>query len=307
MSLEFARTPHLLTAATTTIVTIIMGPGSVGLSVLGSLVSFFALVWSWVRLLVTAVVPRISVVFTRVVRSISTVSGSYLSPISQLVSRYTTTPRYKIRVAALTVWAHFTGRSFVDYHAGFLPRLIARTDSRDIHVFPLTGEQITHIYGAVGIHPHTYQRRNWRPSLTVERYLHFANVFNQPLPTTRIDLTSYHLIGRRLTQGSGIVGSKFHLVLIEELGRWPGERGVIAGKVYSFERNEITFAKIPIRFVTVAGVEEEIEGEEVRITVEWQDMEEGMANGLKVKTVPLNSSDSLYDDDPPVPYLTLPE
>ena len=105
----------------------------------------------------------------------------------------------------------------------------------------------------------------------------------------------------------GLIGSGICLALLEEFGRWPEEHGYIAGRVFTWDTEEVAYSKIPARFVTVSGVEETVQFDNCRITVEWQDLEVGMSRGLKATAVPLEELELVdFDDTPPLLEL-LPE
>jgi len=70
-------------------------------------------------------------------------------------------------------------------------------------------------------------------------------------------------------------------VLIEELGRWPGQPNNIAGRLFSWEKREVVIGRIPTSFVAVSGVEEVIAMEHGFFRFVWPDLESGMVHGLQ--------------------------
>jgi hypothetical protein len=239
--------------------------------------------WSWVCFHVTSGISKVAVaVAFGLVSSVPTPLKLYVTGIPHLVNRLTIAPRWKIRVAGLSFWAKITGRSFVVRQSGQPPLFIGRPSSKDVHVFCLTSEDINHIYMGCGINARTYLDRNWRPDWRVRQYLTKTTIFNHPIPPVDVDLTPFRLIGPRLTQGHGLIGNGIRIALIEEYGRWPREPNCIAGKGFSWTSNSVVHFKFPTSFVAVPGVRETVDTEEVRITVEWQDLEAGILRGPKV-------------------------
>ena len=275
-----------------------------GLGVFTTLISVFALLWSGVRHSVTAVVPKIATVSAGVVHSTSAALGSLAVGACLRVNYYTITPRLEIKIAVLTVWAYLSGRSFVVRRPGRRPHLIARHGCKHAYVFDLDDNDINAAYTMTGTHPRARLTRSWRPISEVNNILAFSTMFTPPVPIIDLNLTSYQLIGQRWTQGYGIVSRDFCAVLVDELGRYPGKSGSIAGKVFLWREGRMVFTNIPIRFVTVPGVEETLEEADVRITLEWQDLESGMSNGPKVKAFPPEWLDSSHENSP---VFTIPE
>ena len=212
----------------------------------------------------------------------------YVTGVPYLVSRLTIRPRYLIKVAVFTVLAKITGRSYVVRTPGQPPRFIARSSCKDVHTFTLTDDDIHHIYVQVGIHARTYLERRWRPDWRVRRYLGHSVFPDAQDPPADVDLSSYRLVGPRLTQGQGLIGHNVHLALIEEYGRWPKENRSIAGKAFSWTGSNLVQVKFPTHFVTSPGVQETVDIGEVRITVEWQDLEAGISRGLRVSGITID-------------------
>ena len=285
-----------------------MGTYAVCLRVIMSLVSFFSIIWSWVCLPIIAAAPKITAVFLVIFSSVRLTSAklrSYAKGTLLIANRWTIRPRYRIKIAGLTVWAQLTGRSFVTREPGHLPRLIARAGSRVIHTFPLTPGDIHDIYFTTGIHPLATRAREWRPTHIVEHLIQYTTTPTQPIPILRFNLKSYQLVGPRLTQGCGIVGHGFCIALLEELGCWPEPGSFIAGKVFSWDDEAVSIAKIPTRFFTLPGVFETLEDEDKEVTVEWQELEEGLKRGPKVTVVPLDTFQGSLEDM--IPLLDIPE
>ena len=284
-----------------------MGAYAVCLRFIMILVSFFTAIGSWVRFPITTAAPKVAVFFVVVssVHSTSAKLRSYAKGTLLIANRWTIRPRYRIRIAGLTVWAQITGRSFVIREPGRLPRLIARARSRVIHTFPLTPGDVHNIYFTTSIHPLAIQARKWRPTRIVEHLIQYSTTPTQPLPILRFDLKSYRLVGPRLTQGYGIIGHGFCIALLEELGRWPEPGSFIAGKVFSWDDEAVSIAKIPTHFFTLPGVFETLEDEDKEVTVEWQELEEGLKRGPKVTVVPLDTFQSSLEDM--IPLLDIPE
>lgn len=231
----------------------------------------------------------------------------YAAGLVYLIHDSSITPRYHIKIAGLTFIAYLTNRSFLVRHPDRLPRLIARGSNKVLRTFSLTPDDINHIYAAVGIHAGLHQERKWRPDWRVLQLMGRTNPLYQPPTTREIDLSAYRLDGPRWTQGMGLIGSGICLALLEEFGRWPEEHGYIAGRVFTWDTEEVAYSKIPARFVTVSGVEETVQFDNCRITVEWQDLEVGMSRGLKATAVPLEELELVdFDDTPPLLEL-LPE
>lgn len=242
-------------------------------------------IWSWTGGAILCALSKAKIAFCESADSIFVAFGLYLTGLPSLLNHMTIGPRYWSKVIFLTIWAFLSGRSFIVHRTGHLPHFIARPSSKDLHVFNLTHADIHFIYRECGVHVRTYPYRNWRPEWKVAYLLNGPNMFNQPPLPLKIDITSHQLIGQRLTQGRGIIGHGICAVLIEEYGRWPGKRGVIGGKLFTWDGNELVHGKIPVQFVATPGVRETVENEETVMTVEWQDLESGMAQGLKAIAV----------------------
>jgi len=82
-----------------------------------------------------------------------------------------------------------------------------------------------------------------------------------------------------------LVGQDFCVALIEEYGRWPLDPKSIAGKLFSWDHDQLINGKLPIEFIMVPGVEEITEVNGMEIVVVWQDLEIGMSVGLKASAM----------------------
>ena len=265
-----------------------------GPNIFTTLILSLTLVWSGVRHSFAAVAPKIADVLAGFVRSTSAALNILVVGPCLWVNRCTIIPRYFAKVAALTLWAYLTGRSFVVRRPGRRPHLIARPGCKDAYVFDLDITDVNIVRLATGIHPQARSMRDWRPVHIVQDIMDFSMLFSPPLSIRNLDLASYRLIGRRWTQGHGLVGRNFCMVLVEELGRYPGAEGSISGKVFVWAGGRMAFLKIPIRFVMAPGVEETLDKEEMRIKVEWKDLEDGMCNGPNVTAYPLEWLDVAF-------------
>lgn len=191
------------------------------------------------------------------------------------------TPRYHLRVAGFTLWAQITGWSFVirHPHPPYSPRFIARSNSRELRVFPITLEDKAEIYEGAQGNIWTIGGRKWRPESLVERRITKRDAFNRPPPQETVDFRPYKLVGPRLTQGYGLIGHNIRVALGEEYGRWPGERGVIAGLMYSWTSRRKIIGQIPAEFLATPGVEETLLFQDAHVVMVWQDLATGVARG----------------------------
>lgn len=190
---------------------------------------------------------------------------------------WTTVPRFYLRVTVLTVIAVVTGRTFVVRLPNHPPRFIARWGSTVLRVFPLTHKDIDHIYEGAGTYLRAYKERKWRSDMRVRQLLTEPNQHGQLPPPCEIDLRRYRLSGPRVVQGLGLVGQGVHLAVMEELGRWPGERGQIAVRLFDWKQGRPVLGRLPLSFVSGVNVEEICEVGEAQVTIKWEDMERGGA------------------------------
>jgi len=205
----------------------------------------------------------------------------YITGVPILVSRYTITPRYLIRLTVLTIIAWISGKTFVIRHPHQLPYFIARPSSKVLRTFPLTINDIHFIYIETSIKVRSPQDRKWRPMDRVHRYMTRPGAFNLSLHRLQHarDLSDYQLEGPRLTQGFGIIGHNVRLAVVEEIGRWPGLPGSLAAIVFPWDTKDLVFGKIPINFTAKAGIEEQVVLENAYLRVVWQDLESGIVEG----------------------------
>ena len=217
--------------------------------------------------------------------------GLYVSGLPLFIYHSTTVPRYYVHVLSLTVWAYLTGQSFVVRYAEYPPRFIARPGSRDLRTFPITLSNNDDAYMQAGVPIRNDFERKWRPERLVAQRLHLVAPFYHSTPDV-LDLRPYHLVGPRWTQGYGIIGHEVRLALIEEYGRWPGEIGLIAGRLFNWQTGDVEVGKIPIEFVSAPGVEETVEGLDSTIVVQWQDLGAGLRQGIRAVAI-LNDGNSV--------------
>lgn len=253
----------------------------------------------------------------------------YATGVPTLLYYWTTTPRYYLEVAVLTVVAYLTGHSFIVRHPHRLPHFIARPGSRHLHTYTLTSYDIERIF-AEGVNLRSYEERKWRtPAAIQERFNRHGPLYQPTFRTiTTFDFTPYQLIGPPLVQGRGLIGHHINVVLFEELGRCPDHRGVILGKVFRWKDRRTGLGRIPVGFVAVAGVQETAELEEFIVQWTWMGLEEGMSYGIpfdvskrmasptfaSIPSVELDITDhpttpieALDDDDPTLIPITIPD
>ena len=123
-----------------------------------------------------------------------------------------------------------------------------------------------------------YQRKPTE-DVFIELEEHISNHPFPVHPTEEIDFSGYQLISPHLVQGEGIVGHGICFMLIEELGRWPGQPSIIARRLFSWEKRGVMIGKIPASFVAVSGVEV-IMMENSFFRFVWSNLEIGMVHGL---------------------------
>lgn len=210
----------------------------------------------------------------------------YLSGTPYLVNRLTIVPRFWIQVILLTVWTHLFNTSFVVHRPGYPPCFIARASNTDVRTFTLTDDDVSHIYLHTSVNLRTYQTRIWGPAWHVCHHLQYAGYDYRQL-SVKIDLTKCRLVGPHLVQGLGLVGHGVCIALVEEYGRWPGQPFAVAGKVFSWDIQHFSNIKFPAHFAAVPGVKETVDQEGVRITMEWQSMEDGISYGPRISATPL--------------------
>ena len=199
------------------------------------------------------------------------------------ISRWTTLPLYFTKVFFLTIVAFITGKPFVVRRPRRLPRFIGSPFHQTLRTYTPSSADINYICSRGGAGTRLFTPRRWKPTedvfIELEEYV--ANHPSPIHPTEEVDFSGYQLVGPRLVQGQGIIGCGFHYVLIEELGRWPGQPSMIAGRLFSWEKRDIVIGKIPTSFVAVPGVEEVIAMEDGYFRFTWPDLESGMVHGLQ--------------------------
>ena len=247
------------------------------------LIYFCLLVWATVTYPAVAVYQWISRVKIPVRESFIEL-GLYVTGFPLFISHSTIVPRYYIHVLGLTIWAYVTGKSFVIRYPNRPPRFIARRSSRDLRVFTITPDDIEDAYMKAAVPIRNDLERKWRPERLVAQRLRPKAPFYHPTPGI-FDLRPYRLVGPRLVQGYGVIGHGIRLALIEEYGRWPNEKGIIAGRVFNWTSGNIETGKIPIKFVSAPGVEETVEEFGARIVLEWQDLEAGLLRGMRATAI----------------------
>ena len=197
-------------------------------------------------------------------------------------------PWYYFKIAALTVVAYVTGRSFVVRLPDRLPRFIARPSSRDVRTFVLSKSDVDFICSRTGPNLPLFDIRQWRPAeevLTPEECEDQSDIIHRRR-LIRLDLSLRRLVGPRLTQGQGLVGHGICVALVEEIGRWPGARKVLAGRFFSWNEDTLILGQFPVHFATVAGLEEIIRTPTGYLRHVWQDLESGLVQGLKIDLYP---------------------
>lgn len=164
---------------------------------------------------------------------------------------------YLAEVAFLKKYAWLSRRSYVTRFRSSPPRFIGPPGSVDVHTYSLNFLERLAVYQETGVDPSIPYIRRWRIPRNVMKRFHRRSPLYQDPPTTVIDLTQTTLCGPKFTQGKGLIGSNFNIVLIEELGRWPGNRLLLAGRGYSWYHQEEVFIKMPFRFAATPTVYEE--------------------------------------------------
>ena len=207
-----------------------------------------------------------------------------LMGLNTLVYRWVIIPLYFIRVTVLTFVACTLGRSFLVRRPRQPPCFIAHPFSKDVRIFPLSPEDVNLICNKAAINVRALRSREWIPVEEVRRLI-------QPIPTdppsdplaNMVDLTTFHLAGPRLHQGHGIIGHGVRLAIIREIGRYPDDEEKLLVEAYSWEKEEVVFAKVPIRFVAIPGVEETVDLGNAKVHFVWMDLEKGMVEGSHVQ------------------------
>ena len=206
-----------------------------------------------------------------------------LMGVPEFISRWTTLPLYLIKIPLLTIVALITGKSFVIRRPRRLPRFIGSPFHRTLRTYTPSSADINYICSRGGVGTRLFSPRRWKPTedvfIELEEYI--SNHPSPVQPSEEIDFSGFQLVGPRLVQGQGIIGRGICFVLIEELGRWPGHPGIIAGRLFSWEKREVVIGKIPASFVAVSGVEEVIAMENGFFRFVWPDLETGMVHGLQ--------------------------
>jgi hypothetical protein len=259
--------------------------------------------WTWLCSYVTSSTIKFAVTTVSGLRGLVPASvWLYITGIPHLLYHLTITPRYQVKAAGLTTWAQITGQSFIIRRPDGLLRFIAQPSCKQVRTFSLTPDDVHHIYSKTGIHPLMNKERTWHPSGRVSHYLTQPNRFHQATPPSDIDITSHTIAGSRLVQGQGLIGHKIYVALIEEYGRWPGEEGVLAARVFSWEDDVIHHARISVGLMNNKGVKEVLELEDGICAVhEWQDLEAGFSQGPRITAYILDITNS-----PNVSFVTQP-
>ena len=227
-------------------------------------------------------------VFSRIralIQSTLVLAGLYIvmEGFPKLIYRFIILPCYYVKVAALTITAWVTDRSFVIRLPNQPPRFIARPSSQDIQAFTLSTKDKIHILSRVHRQTCIFPRiRYWRAPETVLHLIKHSNHYHPPLRIP-LDLTPYHLVGPRLTQGLGLIGHGFCVALIEEFGRIPGEDGVIVGHFYSWNEEMMVHGRIPIPFIAPAGVEEIARVKGGMVSFVWPEFGSGIVEGIQAE------------------------
>jgi hypothetical protein len=164
---------------------------------------------------------------------------------------------YVAKVAFLTKFARLSGRSYLLRFRDSQPQFIAAPGSIDVRPFlPNTQERLAVIM-KTGIDPSPNLPRCWRiPERVRNHFRRSAPLYQNP-PAITIDLTGSILKGGKFIQGRGLMGHDFHVILIEEYGRWPGNSRLLAGRGYSWVHEQEVLIKMPIGFAAVPTVLEE--------------------------------------------------
>ena len=276
--LGIRKAPSLLTVSSAYRTT--MGPNTASLGLLlHSIISPLGLLWTWVRRKVSGALPETNLsARTPAVPSATTLGPPHVRTSALLLSAAESL-LYWIKVLTLTGWAYLSNQSFITRRPGYPPHFLGHPSSRDIHVFDLTPNDILHIYDHSGRHLRNCRTRHWHPEWKVKSLLNWPP--SRSVPYIGIDLTTYHLVGRHLAQGYGIIGHDFCAALVQEYGRWPGEPSTIGGAMFLWDSNRLVNAKLPISHVAAPGIQETIETIDTTVTMEWQELGTGMLYGPK--------------------------
>ena len=209
----------------------------------------------------------------------------------------TMAPLYYSEVAILTLVAYLSGWTFVVRSPHQIPRLIARPGSKAIRTFPLIADDIRLVFSRTHPDCDPFAVRQWRSPGEVLRIISHNGPSAAIPHRLPLDLTANHITGPLLTQGLGIVGENICAVLVEEIGRIHGDEGRIAGHFYNWRKGRMEYGRIPVEFLAVAGVEEEVELPNGTLYFVWQDLKEGMRAGVQAEMMVSEEYNPLFDSN----------
>lgn len=191
------------------------------------------------------------------------VQVSLLTPVADYFERsredFMDSPyHYMVKVKVLTYYAKISRRSYLVRFRDSPPQFIAAPGSTEVRTFRPTSQERRAVYIKTGIIPTTVTPRRWRMADKVLSRLRWGPPFYHYPPSTVIDLTGTTLRGAKFTQGRGLMGHNFHILLLEEFGRWPGDPARLAGRGYSWTHDREVLIQMPTHFAAAPTVMEEM-------------------------------------------------
>lgn len=169
-------------------------------------------------------------------------------------------PRYFVaKVKFLTFYAKYSKRSYLVRFRDSPPQFIANPTSIEVQSYRLNSQERLAVFQKFGIDPAVPSPRRWKLAESVNKRFHRQAPFYQPPPTIVVDLTSNLLRGPRFIQGRALMGLDHHVVMIEEIGRWPGDHHLLVCRGYSWTHDREVHIKMPIHFAATPIVLEEIQ------------------------------------------------
>lgn len=215
-----------------------------------------------------------------------------------LILYYSTTlPYIYLRIAVLTIIAYISSRTFVTRSPDCPVMFIGNPTNPRLRAFALNADELrllsAHSPRGIQIFP----ARHWRAARQVAELLGhsgptFLHTFDNLI---RLDLTNYPLDGPRLTQGQGLIGHGICVTLVEEYGRIPGEKGVLVGQFFCWNRKRLLPGKIPIKHLDIIGVSEDIEIRDGIFRIVWEEMQVAAERGLHAAIFKSGTPEVLYE------------
>ena len=187
---------------------------------------------------------------------------------------------YMAKVVVLKRYAWFTKQSYLVRFRDSPPQFIAAPSSTDVRSYSLNSMEKRAIYQQTGIDLIHLSPRRWRITEYVRLQFFRHTPFYQEPPKITIDLTEATLCGPKFIQGQGLLRHNFHVVLLEELGRWHGDSRLLASRGYSWTHNRQVFIKMPLEFAAAPTVIEEVRRPGGLITTRSWTKEEDFATVL---------------------------